>query len=404
MAAYRATVDVPYQRAFDPSANLTAANKLFSNISNRIQGRAVNKLLGEYTPTGDMMTDSNTLLKSLTDTGVSPMEALGLVDKAMTPAYKQMAYDKGQYGFTTDDLGNVYQTNRNTGDVNTVAGGYDIYNSPRNTVLKTVTNRDGSGVETTTQVPVNKLTGQPVNTQQSQTQPPVDAEQVRAKSFLQTKGLTEDQYAALPEADKVKLDEEFNVYEMPTPQTAASISVPAQNAAVGVKMPKDSAAQTKSMEEMKAIIGPFERIKNTYNPGWVGPFDSRVEGAKSNLGMGNKKFNEFQGNLRQMTNVTRHALFGGALTEQEIAEWNRAAPTDRANETEFVPKYNAFVDMSVDKMNVAKQRYLDQGNVAKANEVQNVIDSMQTAKLGTKQEKVKPEDNPYGNDYTVIKF
>lgn len=385
----------------NPAGMLHVANQAIDSGFTRLQkvGEAIKRkridsdvaaVLGKVDQNQDPVSYRNQLFSEIAQIpGVSAADAIGLA--------KKLSYtDENVYGVTTDDLGNVWKYNKQTGELDPIQGGYTWENSPKSITLKTVTDRDENGREITRQVPVNKYTGQHVSAAQPQSQPTQTDYQL-AVDFLRSKGLTEEQYKALPEEERAKLDAEFETYAPAGPTVTA-------NSSTGVKIPQDSAAQTKQVEETSALIGPFKRIKETYDPKFVGPFDARWQGAKSNLGVGETDFNTFQANLRQMTNITRHALFGGALTEHEIAEWNRAAPVDTANETEFVPKYNAFIDMSIDKMRVAKQRYVAKGAFKKAAEVQAVIDQMQNEKLPIAPSRKTVKDPRYGDDFTVIKF
>ena len=67
------------------------------------------------------------------------------------------------YGMVTDDLGNVFSYNKDTGEYKMVKESSLGGLNPKYVTLKTVTSRDENGIETTVQVPFNKLTGQPVN-------------------------------------------------------------------------------------------------------------------------------------------------------------------------------------------------------------------------------------------------
>ncbi len=113
--------------------------------------------------------------------GVSAMDAIGFATKLSQPRFDERKYGddrtdannlnsyrdtmsgRGSYGMTTDDYGNAYMLNKHTGEYEQVATGNSNKVNPKNIVLKSITDRDASGVETTTQVPFDKTTGQPVN-------------------------------------------------------------------------------------------------------------------------------------------------------------------------------------------------------------------------------------------------
>ena len=115
--------------------------------------------------------------------GVSALDALGLsaatvkgsLDKMKySDALQQRAFEnsidylkatktspKG-YGMITDDLGNIYSFNKDTGDYELVQKA-DANVNPKLVTLKSVVSRSPDGVETTSYVPFNKMTGQPIS-------------------------------------------------------------------------------------------------------------------------------------------------------------------------------------------------------------------------------------------------
>jgi hypothetical protein len=199
MAGYRSTVNVPFQRAFDPSANLDAAGKLFMGIADRIDTRAKNKAINELLATTPDATQSPVAFNQQQRQAfagirdIDPLQALNLANAQTAPYYKQQARadalqqqeintaykdtalgetirhnqameskvaPKG-FGAITDEFGTTYIYNKDTGkyepivNANASTGGV----SPKNIQIVDVVSRDGSGNETTKKVPVNKLTG-----------------------------------------------------------------------------------------------------------------------------------------------------------------------------------------------------------------------------------------------------
>ena len=357
-------------------SNFTGAmDKYSQRVQNRANSDAISNLLGVQN-NGNAQEYGN----ALSQIGLGYADATVVNDAKAKLLNPQLAYEKGMYGFQTDDLGNAYQYNKNTGDYSQVSSMPEGYVNPKFVTMKSVTNKTPDGVETTTQVPFNKMTGQPINTAQFQT------------ANQQWGILRPDEIAQAKESGFNSVAE----MEAGTPNAGNAVANPpmSQGNGVGVKHPKASAAEEKSRGELSSTLGSFERIKESYDKDYVGWFDKNYQGAKSNLGIGDEKFNKFQGNLRQMTNITRHALFGGALTEMEIAEWNRAAPVDTQVEEEFVPKYNAFIDASVDKMQLSGQRYLDRGDQAKAKQAFEMASQMNQYKLGGSDSKDNDVNNP----------
>jgi len=114
--------------------------------------------------------------------GVSAMDALGLSAAATKSSLDKMKYSdalqqkafensidylkatktspKG-YGMISDDLGNIYSFNKDTGDYSLVQKA-DANMNPKLVTLKSVVSRSPDGVETTRYVPFNKMTGQPI--------------------------------------------------------------------------------------------------------------------------------------------------------------------------------------------------------------------------------------------------
>ncbi len=147
------------------------------------------------------------------------------------------------------------------------------------------------------------------------------------------------------------------------------------------RIPKDTAAQEKESSLFDQTASVFKTVKDTYRDDFVGSFDSRAEGTKQNLGFGNEDYAVFEGSMKNMTNVIRHQLFGSALTATETAEWEKQLPSVRANETEFVPKWNAFLDFSKVKMEKVQKRLDRQKKFDKADEVEAMIKDMDSYKL-----------------------
>ena len=199
------------------SSLLPAASQLFNNgakglesalgnYSTRVKNRAVNELLQSAPTDGENADSYNTRMRlglSNVD-GIDPLKALQLSQVASDPIYKQEARElaanqyqdtqtqigvvnthnantlveqsrhnvatenkhtsKG-YGMISDDLGNFYQYNKDDGSYKLVqeAGSGGV--NPNHVTLKPVTSRDASGIETTKYVPVNKMTGQSINSE-----------------------------------------------------------------------------------------------------------------------------------------------------------------------------------------------------------------------------------------------
>ena len=70
---------------------------------------------------------------------------------------------EGDYSINSDDRGNTWKLNKNTGEREKLSSGSGI--NPKNIQLVPVTNRNSSGVETTNYVPVDKTTGKVVGGQ-----------------------------------------------------------------------------------------------------------------------------------------------------------------------------------------------------------------------------------------------
>jgi len=123
MGGFRSTVNVPFQRAFDPSANFTSAGKLFSGIADRIDTRAKNKAINELlqvapiqdeqvvgkgsepmlnVPTGQVYNQSPLDFQQQQQqafsqvNGIDPLMALGLAQKQATPYFNQEATQQTQ--------------------------------------------------------------------------------------------------------------------------------------------------------------------------------------------------------------------------------------------------------------------------------------------------------------------
>ncbi len=240
---------------------------------------------------------------------------------------------------------------------------------PKDIGSHTIENSDG----TKTVIPINKKTQQPLN--------PQHVPLMKQEPKITWKPMTKHTNSG---ETKVNIGSGADGKLYVKGKDGNLVEIEDLNKATGTKPLADTKAtaeQSKTADSTETGVGSLQRIKKAYDPEYVGPFDARAEGAKSLFGQGDIKFNEFQGNLRQMTNITRHELFGSALTPQEIAEWNKAAPVDTQHETEFVPKYNAFVDMSIDRANTAIKRYERNGDAKSVKRIRTIINDLKQTRL-----------------------
>ena len=329
--------------------------------------------------------------------GVSALDAIGIASKLAKPRFDERKYrddrtdaevqndyrramaGKGTYGFTTDDMGNAYRYNKNTGEYEVVREAPSGYVNPKNVVLKTVTDRDENGVETTRQVPFDKTTGRPVD----QASVP-DTEQQRARSFLEYKGLTEEQYAALPEADKVRLDEEFSVYKMPT-----AVSVSAPDVGVGVKHPKVD----KSTKDAKdALESSYNLINNIRVPteDQSGPIDSRIDDVAAWLNLDNPDSIAAKDFDAEVANLT--TAFGTAQVKGVLSDKDTKFITDQMPDRRLSPTVNANRIKSIKKkIREAIERF----NLMNPNAKINIqVDTNTSTQKGS----------PYGTGTEIISF
>ena len=156
-------------QGLNPTTLLTGGLNSFQKVADQLDEVKRNRALSQLLSSGQ-----TNLSQLLGVRGTSPNDAAILSQAAMAPelAKQKMALDiyKAQpkpkgYGMVTDDYGNTYSYNKDTGSYSIIKGdGSNLGVSPKNVVLKSVTSRDENGVETTVQVPFNKLTGEPLTT------------------------------------------------------------------------------------------------------------------------------------------------------------------------------------------------------------------------------------------------
>ncbi len=165
-------------RAYNPTAMTLGAGKQLSSAfddlatlgnsmnQKRIEGE-MTSVVGKYA--GQDITDKATQELMMGEMagvqGATIKDVKAASDMLFGRSDADRAYNKGQYGFQTDEMGNAYSYNKNTGEYTQVGESpYKNGINPKNVTLKSVTSRDAGGVETTVQVPYNKVTGQPVDT------------------------------------------------------------------------------------------------------------------------------------------------------------------------------------------------------------------------------------------------
>jgi hypothetical protein len=83
--------------------------------------------------------------------------------------------------------------------------------------------------------------------------------------------------------------------------------------------------------------------------------------------------------------MLRHDLFGSVLTKGEIASWKQQAPSMTQNETEFVPKFNSFVDTSIANASEARARYEKKGQSGKVEILNKFIEELERSKISSIQ-------------------
>jgi len=381
----------------------SAANQLFGSsvdkfsgamqqYGDRIKNRAVNELLSGYETNADnAIAGHNDLTSQLAGIGgITPTEALGLADKAYNPVYKQMSFDKGQYGFQTDELGNAYSFNKNDGNYTQVADSpYSGGINPKNIMLKPVTSRDGYGNETTTQVPFNKLTGQPVGNTATPTATDLG---VQAGEYLANKyGIeTEEQFRALPQEQQTKLQGELEQILNPTAGNA--VGNPPMNAGVGVKAPTLSQADRDAASATTNALKLLDTAGGQYRPGIVGGMDSGIAFGKNMVGMNSKDTTDnrvLNSTLQNLKANLTAALIKGVPSDKDMKVIEDMLPSVWDNENTFAGKMENVRNILTKQAQTTKTNILDprqQGGIvppmeapkAKAPDVQR----KQTSKSG----------------------
>ncbi len=355
--------------------NYRAANQLFNSgidnftgamekYSGRIKDRAVNELLGNYSPDQTNLLDSQQqLMSQLSGVGnISPKEALGLAGAATTPYTAQRDYDRGiftsdrdyqiaqgrlgetsrhnqvmegrgSYGMTTDDYGNTYVLNKNSGELEMIEGSNQVGTNPKNIVLKTVTDRDGYGNETTRQIPFDKTTGQPVT----------------------------------------------------------------DGAGVGTKAPALSQQDRDAADATGKALGLLDTISGQYNPDLVGLADNTLAASLNSLGINtadttkNRVLNATMQNLK--ANLTA-ALIKGVPSDKDMKVIEDMLPATSDSEDVFQAKLGNIKEILSKQSQGTKKQILDprqQGGIVPV----STPGSTETNSTG---------GSPYGTDYTVIRF
>ncbi len=165
-------------RAYNPSGMILGAGKqlnsafddlatLGKSMSDKRISSEMTSIVGKYA--GQDMNDKATRELMMGDIagvqGADMADVKSARDMLFGRYDADRSYEKGQFGFQTDEMGNAYSYNKNTGEYTQVGESpYKNGINPKNITLRSVTSRDADGVETTVQVPYNKVTGQPVNT------------------------------------------------------------------------------------------------------------------------------------------------------------------------------------------------------------------------------------------------
>jgi hypothetical protein len=248
------------------------------------------------------------------------------------------------YGMVTDEYGTTYVYNKDTGDYTPIKGdGSRLGVSPKNIVLKTVTSRDANGVETTVQVPYNKLTGEPV-------------------------------YGTSIGGVKAK-DNNGSV-------------VANQNGAAGVKYPTMDKSTKEQKESLQSSWNLIDSI-NVPTPEQSGPIDSRWDDAMAWLNVDTKDAvaaKQFDQEVANLATAFGTAQVKGVLSDKDMKFIEQQLPS-----REYSPEVNA------NRINSIKNKIKEAIGRFNSMNPYNPIDINTTATD-------KPKGSRYGTGTEIISF
>ena len=155
---------------------------------------------------------------------------------------------------------------------------------------------------------------------------------------------------------------------------------------------KQSADEEKAIKGVSSVVEGFRRVKELFHPELVGPYDSRVTSLKSALGIqgdedapdSTERGKALESAVAQIVNDIRHSQFGSSLTGHEIEEWKKGVPDVNMNELEFIPKWNQFIDTTLDHSNDALKNLRNQKRYHDAKQLENEMKDLEQYKLDLK--------------------
>jgi len=336
--------------------------------------------------------------------GVNATEALGLAAELSKPrfdardyrddridannlnAYRSAMSGRGSYGMTVDDYGNAYMLNKHTGEYEQVSTGNAGRVNPKNIVLKSITSKDANGVETTTQVPFDKTTGQPVSQQPDVLTTVPEAKLV---DFMKTEyGITTaDEFNALPPEKQQAIRQE--AIQAFTP--VASISAQAGNA-VGVKMPTLDKATKEAKDSLESSMNLINNI-NVPTESQSGPFDSRVDDMWAWLNLDTKDSVAAKDFDAEVANLT--TAFGTAQVKGVLSDKDTKFITDQMPSRKYSPEVNT------NRINSIKKKLREA--VMRFNE-SNPYHPIHLGDTNTSLVNQQQKGSKYGTDAEIISF
>jgi len=347
MAGFRSSgIRPPMVRQFDPSQNLSAAGKLFGDIADRVESRAKDKAINELLSASPIVGNNET---SVSQTpmqfqqqqqqafsnikGIDPLQALGLSNAQANPYFQEQSRQdeiaqrdftnqyrtnsldetirhnqaveskvasKG-YGAITDDFGTTYIFNKDSGTYEPIVNPNASSGSIPAKYIQTlsVTDRDGLGNETITQVPIDKRTGKPINPEDS---------------------------------------------------------------AVGSKAPVLSQADRDSASATTNALDLLNQIETQYDDNLVGLFDNAASATLNTLGINTKKTTEnrqLNATLQNLKANLTAALIKGVPSDKDMAVIEDMLPSTTDNEDVFDAKMKNVKQILTQQQDQFKQNILN---------------------------------------------
>lgn len=342
--------------------------------------------------------------------GIDPMTAIGLATTLSKPrlderkytndridaenlnSYRSTMASKGSFGMTTDDYGNAWLINKNTGEVTPYATGNEGRVNPKNIVLKPVTSRDTSGIEKTEYVPFDKTTGLTVQqTTVGQDDNAVIAEHLRTEYGINT---TDGFYALSKDQQNIIRADIKNIL---TPaDTDNTIS------GVGMKYPAVAQKDKEYADNIPVIEQNLENLeKMIMDPGFGGAFGAldqytgQVGGMFPSPTDDSKKQAEVKALTSNMLAGFGKAQMAGVLTDQDMNIIRQQIP-DVSDQPDIAMKKINFIKSYMEAKNKAFRERMGKSNPGYVSEnMHNDLNRTIEQNKG---------GSPYGSGTEIISF